>query len=87
MAISAVNAGIPWNISPEMTRGIQMRETWTVTGSTGIVGDSTTITPDTFLNVIGVVGPFTWSVSGSVITLTALDALGNNQTSVDIIGS
>jgi len=65
----------------------RLRELWSVTGSTGVDGDNTTITPKFITKPEAVLGgAFGVSISGNVITVTSLFALDNASVYVEVIG-
>lgn len=87
MSIAATYANTPPGDSPPMFRGELIAEPWNITGSTGIPTDTCTITPNFIKQIQSVIaGGFTYTVSSGVITLTALDTLGNGVTGVLVVG-
>jgi hypothetical protein len=63
-------------------------EYWSVTGTTGAVGDTTTFTPRFVRTVFTVIGPFvaTQNPTTKVVTLTATAALAANTTAIKVVG-
>lgn len=77
----------PFNVSPEMTRGQEIREQFTLTGSTSGVGTTATLTCKWIKNVTAVLGPVSWTAVGGVVTATVITDLVSAVVSVEVVGT
>lgn len=87
MANPAVSDPMVPNISPEMTRGNEMREQFTLTGSTSGVGTTATLTCQYITSVTAVIGPVSWTASGGVVTATLITDIVSAVVSVEVVGT
>lgn len=86
MAISAAYGGL--GTGTESRRSSRPSEFWDITGATGVATDTVAITTRNFTKPLKCVGGmFTYTVSGGVITLTLKADIGNDVTSVEILGN
>lgn len=72
-------------VSDAPRRGSYVSEIWKATGSSTAIGDTGALTPH-MKKPLGVIGAFSWTISGQVITLTSLGTLGSGIASVEVYG-